>query len=116
MSVCHLILNISDYILPKTDRADDFIIRVGQEKDQIEEIITSCIEEPLGHMLQKWSEDLKQLQHISGIASDVIAEIEAIRTKLVSRNSIDTREVDSNISSTSSETVVPSNVKDYLFG
>lgn len=114
-SACHLILIKSDNILPKTDRADDFIISVGQEKDLIEEIITSCIEEPLDHMLQKWSEDLK-LEHFRGNASDVIAEIEAIRTKLVSRNGIDTKEVDSNIPSTSSETVVPSNVKDYLFG
>lgn len=65
-------------------------------------------------MLQKWLGDLK-LDHIRGNASDIIAEIEAIRKKLVSNNSIDTK-VDSNIPNTSTETVVPGNVKDYLFG
>lgn len=66
-------------------------------------------------MLQKWSEDLK-LEHFRGYASDVIAEIEAIRKKLVSHNSVNTTEVDSNIPRTSTETVVPVNVKEYLFG
>lgn len=111
---CHKILIKSDYCCYKTDEADDFIISVGQDKDQIEEIITSCIEEPLQHMLQKWSEDLK-LDHLRGSASDVIAEIEAIRKKLVSNKSINT-EVDPSTPNTSTKTVLPGNVKDYLFG
>lgn len=111
---CHKILIKSDNCSDKTDDADDFIISVGQNKDQIEEIITSCIEEPLQHMLQKWSEDLK-LDHLRGSASDVIAEIEAIRKKLVSNNSINT-EVDPSLPNSSTKTVLPGNVKDYLFG
>lgn len=65
-------------------------------------------------MLQKWSEDLK-LDHLRGSASDVIAEIEAIRKKLVSNKSINT-EVDPSTPNTSTKTVLPDNVKDYLFG
>lgn len=110
---CHKILIKPDIFCDETDDADDSIISLGQDKDQIEEIITTCIEEPLHHMLQNWLEDLK-LDHLRGNASDIIAEIEAIRKKF-SNNSIDT-DLDSNISSTSTETVVPGNVKDYLFG
>lgn len=111
---CHRILIQSYYCCDKTDEADDFIISVSQDKDQIEEIITSCIEEPLQHMLQKLSEDLK-LDHLRGSASDLIAEIEAIRKKLVSNNSINT-EVDPSLPNSSTKTVLPGNVKDYLFG
>lgn len=110
----HKIVIKSDNFCDKTDEADNFIISVGQDKDQIEEIITSCIEEPLQHMLQKWLEDLK-LDHLRRSALDINAEIEAIRKKLLSNNSIDT-EVDFNIPSTRTETVIPGNVKDYLFG
>lgn len=88
---------------------------VGQDKDQIEEIITSCIEEPLHHLLKKWSDEFK-LEQFRGNASDVISEIDAIRKKLVSPKSIESTEVDCNIPSTSAETIVPSNVKDYLLG
>lgn len=110
----HKIIIKSDNFCDKTDKADDLIFSIGQDKDQIEEILTSCIEEPLQHMLQKWLEDLK-LDHLRRNALDIIAEIEAIRKKLVSNNSIDT-EVDFNIPSTRTETVIPGNVKDYLFG
>lgn len=110
----HKIIIKSDNFCDKTDEADNFIISVGQDKDQIEEIITSCIEEPLQHMLQKWLEDLK-LDHLRRRALDINAEIEAIRKKLVSNYSKDT-EVDFNIPSTKTETVVPGNVKNYLFG
>lgn len=111
---CHKILIKSGNCYDKTDDADDSIISVGQNKYQIEEIITSCIEEPLQHMLQKWSEDLK-LDHLRGSATDIIAEIEAIRKKLVSNNSINT-EVDPSLPNSSTKTVLPGNVKDYLFG
>lgn len=111
---CHKILIKSDIFCDKTDEANDFIISVGQDKDQIEEIITSCIEEPLHHILQKWLEDLK-IDYLRGNASGIIAEIEAIRKKLLYNNSIDT-DVDSNVLNTNTETVVPGDVKDYLFG
>lgn len=66
----HKIVIKSDNFCDKTDEADNFIISVGQDKDQIEEIITSCIEEPLQNMLQKWLEDLK-LDHLRRSALDI---------------------------------------------
>lgn len=90
------------------DEDDDLIISVGQNKDQIEEIITSCLEKPLHQMLQKWSEDLKCFGEK---ASDIIAEIEAIRKKLVLTNS---KAID--LQSAGTGSIVPSNVKDYLLG
>lgn len=91
------------------DRDDKSIISVGQDKDEIEEIITSCLEEPLHEMLQKWSEDLKRVCFTEN-ASDVIAEIEALRNKLLPTISKKT-----DVPCTGTGTIVPENVKDYLF-
>lgn len=109
---CHKIFIKSDTSCDKTDedKDEDEIISVGQDKNQIEEIITSCLEEPLHKMLQKWSEDLKSVCFREN-ASDIIVEIEAIRKKLVFTKSKDT---DAPIAGT--ESIVPGNVKDYLFG
>lgn len=109
---CHKIFIRSDCDKTDDDKDEDenFIISVGQDKDQIEEIITSCLEEPLHRMLQKWSEDLKR-DIFSENASDIFAEIEAIRKKLVFTNSKDT-----DVPIAGKKPIVPDNVKDYLFG
>lgn len=108
---CHKIFITSDTFCDKTEKDEDgndnFII-VGQNKDQIEKNITSCLEEPLHTMLQKWSEDLKRICFWEN-ASDIIAEIEAIRKKLVPYNSIDI-----DLSSTGTDSIVPGNLKNYL--
>lgn len=113
-SACHKILIKSDACCDKTDEDEDFIISVGQDKDQIEEIITSCLEEPLHRKLQKWTNDLKR-KCIRGNASDIIEEVEAIRKKLVSTKSRK-KDIDSDLLSSSTESIVPDNVKKYLFG
>lgn len=112
--VCHKIFIRSDTFCDKADRDEDeddnSIISVCQDKDQIQDIITSCLEEPLHKMLQKWSEDLKSVCFREN-ASDIIVKIEAIRKKLVFTKSKDT---DAPIAST--ESIVPGNVNDYLIG
>lgn len=60
-------------------------------------------------MLQKCSEDLKR-ECVRGFASDIIVEIEAIRKMLVLNNNKDT-----SVLNTDTESIVPGNVKDYLF-
>lgn len=111
--VCHKIFIRSDTFCDKADRDededDDSIISVCQDKDQIQDIITSCLEEPLHEMLQKWSEDLKRVCFTEN-ASDVIAEIEALRNKLLPTISKKT-----DVPCTGTGTIVPDNVKDYLF-
>lgn len=112
-SACHKILIKSDAFCDKTEEDDDFIISIGQDKDRIEEIITSCLEEPLHRKLQKWTNDLKR-KCVRGNASDVIAEVEAIRKKMVSTNSRN-KDIDSDLLSSSTKSIVPDNVKKYLF-
>lgn len=109
---CHKIFITSNTLCDKTDEDEDVddnsIISVGQDKDQIEEIITSCLEEPLDKILQKWSEDLERACSLED-ASDIIAEIGAIRKKLVFTNGKDT-----GLPNTDTGRIVPGNVKDYL--
>lgn len=109
-SVCHTIFIRSDTFFDKADRDedDDFIISVGQNKDQIEKIITSCLEEPLQMMLQEWQRELKH-ERFKKNASDIIGEIGAISKEFVLNNSKDT-----GVPITGSKNIVPGNVKDFL--
>eukprot|EP00105_Crassostrea_gigas_P039428 XP_019923576.1 PREDICTED: uncharacterized protein LOC105330336 [Crassostrea gigas] len=111
--VCHKIFIRSDTFCDKADREedknDDSIISVGQDKDQIEEIITSCLEEPLQKMLQEWQRELKH-ERFRKNASDIIGEIEAISKELVLVNNKDT-----DVPIAGSKSNVPGNVKDFLF-
>lgn len=109
---CHKIFIRCDTISDKTYRDeheyDDFIFSVGQDKDQIEKIITACLEEPLHQMLQQWQKDLKR-ENFRGNASNIIAEVEAISKELVLTNSKDT-----DVPIPGTDSTVPGNVKDYL--
>lgn len=110
---CHKIFIRSDTFSDQTyedeDEDGDFIISVGQDKDQIEEIITSCLEKPLCQMLQQWQTDLAR-ESFRENASDINAEIEGISKMLVLTNSKDTC-----LSIVDTESIVPNDVKDYLF-
>lgn len=111
--VCHKIFIRSDTFCDKADRDededDDSIISVCQDKDQIQDIITSCLEEPLQKMLQQLRKDLKRGRFFEN-ASDIIAEIEAISNELIPINSKDT-----GVPISGSKSIVPDNVKDFLF-
>lgn len=69
------------------------------------------MEDPLHHMLQNWLENLKQ-KSSNEQASAAIAEIEAIRKQMVLENN---EETPSSLPSIPCESIVPSNVTDYLF-
>lgn len=111
--VCHKIFIRSDTFCDKADRDededDDSIISVCQDKDQIRDIITSCLEEPLQKMLQQLRKDLKHGRFLEN-ASDIIGEIEAISNELIPINSKDT-----DVPISGSKRIVPDNVKDFLF-
>lgn len=112
--VCHKIFIRSDTFCDKADRDededDDSIISVCQDKDQIQDIITSCLEEPLQKMLQQLRKDLEHGRFLEN-ASDIIGEIEAISNELIPINSKDT-----DVPISGSKSIVPDNVKDFLFG
>lgn len=109
---CHKIFIRSDAFFDKTDRDededDDLIINVGQDKDQIQDIITSCLEEPLYKLLQTWREVLKR-DSLRQNALDIIAEIETISNTL-----LPTKSKDKDVPIAGTDSIVPNDIKEYL--
>lgn len=112
-STCHKILIKADTFCDKIDKADDSIIIVEKNKEQIKETITACLEEPLHLMLQEWLEVLKT-EGSSRLASGLIAEIEAIQKQMESCI-IKDREVSHVLRSADASSTVPGNIIDFLF-
>lgn len=79
---------------------------MNQNKEHIQEIITTCLEEPLHQMLQRWTESLKS-ETPTRLGSRLIAEIEDIRKQMVLDNRKD-MPVDT-------KCIVSEDVKSYLF-
>lgn len=79
------------------------------------ETITTCLEEPFHKILQKWLEDLTIEEGSTESAHDIIAEIEAIRRHIffgVKENVA----AFSVLKRSGSQSIVPDNVKEYLYG
>lgn len=104
---CHTIL-IKSGSLSDTDHTDDSIIIVGHNKEQIKNAITTCLEEPIHQMLQKWLEVLKN-EPSNDTSSELIAEIEAIGKQM---EFINRKYTTPNLNSNS---LVPDDLKEYLF-
>lgn len=97
----------------KTTKTDDSISIVGQNKQRNKEIITKCFEKQLEDILQDWLEKFKH-EGLNKLTSDIIAEIEAIRKRLKLDTSNNTAA--SGAPCFDNKSIVPNNVKDYLFG
>lgn len=108
----HKILIQSDVHFDKTSKADGSIIIVSQNKRQIQELITLCLEEQLDEVLQDWLEKLKRVV-LNKQTSEIIAEIEAIRKQLILDTSSNIAALDA--PSIANKSIVPNDVKDYLF-
>lgn len=104
-SACHKIL-IKSSSVSDTDQADDSIIIVGHNKEQIKDAITTCLEEPLLQMLQEWLKVFKN-EPTNKTSLGMIAEVEAICKSM---------NVSSLFSSLDTKSIVPEDVKEYLFG
>lgn len=106
----HKILIQSDVHFDKTSKADGSIIIVSQNKRQIQEIITSCLEEQLDvtRLVGK-----TQTCSFKQKTSEIIAEIEAIRKQLILDTGNNTAAPDASCNDTNS--IVPNDVKEYLF-
>lgn len=114
ISAHHRIIIKSDTYCNEIDETIDSIIIVGENKQQIMETITACLEEPLHNLLQKWLEDLKNELFLTKLAYDVIAEIEAIH-KLMVFDSYKNTDDASILKEPGTQFIVPNNVKEYLF-
>lgn len=112
-SACHRILIKSATDCDELDTEIDSIIIVNQNKENIQEIITTCLEEPLHQMLQRWAESLKT-ESSTRLASRLIAEIEDIRKQMMFDNRKDTT-VGSIEKRIGTKCIVPEDVKNYLF-
>lgn len=84
-SSCHLILIKS--ALDATDIEDDSIITVDQNKDTILKAITSCLEQPLCHILQElsdfYSECTEKTNEIMALKMMMLDHIEDTKTPTV---------------------------------
>lgn len=92
----------------RTERADDSIIIVGQNKRQIKEIITSCLEKDLDQTLHEWLENLE-----ADGTSEIVTEIKAIRKQLV----LDTskyKAASPDEHSSDKQSIIPNDVRDHL--
>lgn len=112
-NTCHRILIKSNTDCDESDKEDDSIIIVNQNKEHIQEIFTYCLEEPLHQMLQQWSESLKT-ESSTRLATRLIDEIEDIRKQMVLDNRKDTTVI-SIVTSVGTKCIVPEDVKHYLF-
>lgn len=109
------------------EAADPSIIFVCKTRQEIKKAITISLEKPFHQILQKWFEDLRNVQQIfekwfegfinydlSKFASEIIAEIKDIRKYLDFEKSKNLAVV-SGLQGGGTEFIVPDNVKDYLF-
>lgn len=95
----------------ETDEITDSLIFVQKNKEDNIRAITSCLEKPIHQMLQNWSTYLEtkgQGKH----TSRVIAEIKAIGKQLV----LDESKGTAAVSEMKCKSIVPGDMKDYLFG
>lgn len=100
----HKILIQSEDSCDKTKRseASESVIIVGQNKQQIKETITTCLEKQLDQMLQDW---LEKLGHEG---------LEAIRKQLIIETNANT--YSSDLPCNDNKAIVPVDVKHYLLG
>lgn len=84
-SVCHPIFIKTD--LDATDKEDDSIIIVDQNKGDILKAITSCLEQPLCHILQELSdlhsECTEKMNEIMALKKMMLNHIEDTMTPTV---------------------------------
>lgn len=98
-------------ICGETDEIADSLIFIDKNKKDNIRAITSCLEKPIHQMLQNWSTYL-ETKGLGKHTSRVIAEIKAIGKQLVLEESKGTAAV----FEMKCQSIVPGDMKDYLFG
>lgn len=113
-SARHRIIIKSDTVCDESNETYDSIIIVSENKQTILETIITCLEEPFHKILQKWLKDLTIEKTLSESAYDITVEIEAIHKHLVFDVHENAKAV-SVLKRSGSKSIVPDNVKKYLF-
>lgn len=98
-------------ICGETDEIADSLIFIDKNKKDNIRAITSCLEKPIHQMLQNWSTYL-ETKELGKHTSRVIDEIKAIGKQLVLEESKGTAAV----FEMKCQSIVPGDMKDYLFG
>lgn len=112
---CHKVLIKSNNFCDDTDESVYSIISVVRNRAQIQEAIAICLEEPIHRMLEKLLKDLKTAGFNKIQKSGITAEIEAIRKQMILENSKDISAAPV-LQNEETESVIPENIKAYLFG
>ena len=81
------------------------------DKDHVQEVLTSCLEEPLCRVLGEWSTELKSEQ--SKNSDRIISEIKNIQKQMSFEEKQDLRCFES--SEKTNTDIVPQEIKDFLF-
>lgn len=87
---------------------------VGKNKGQIRETIIACLGEPLHQMLQEWMDVLKSIISAKSL-SEIVTEMNAISKHLMCCSQKDTS-TSFVLPRIGSQSLVPDDVKEYLFG
>lgn len=109
---CHKILIQSEKYFAKKTKADGDVITVGQNKRDIKEIITTCLETELDLILKVWLKKFKAKGSLKQTL-EMIEEIKAIRKDLMLDKSKNTTTPD--VLCVDSKPIVPKNVREHLF-
>lgn len=108
------ILIKSANICDEIDKITDSFIIIDGNKEDIARTITSCFEEPIIQMLQKWLTNL-ETEGLGKHTSRATAEMKAIRKQLVLDES--KRKTPAfDIPRFKCKSIVPGDIRDYLFG
>lgn len=81
------------------------------DKDNVQEVLTSCLEEPLRQVLGDWSNELKTIR--SETSARIMSEIENIQKQMSFEERQDVRCSDSLSKATTD--IVPKKIKNFLF-
>lgn len=112
---CHKILIISDPHNNEPKIEEDSIIIIREDKEQILRTISVCLEEHIHEILQNWSVNLP-LKGLGKCLPGIIAEIEDIRKQMSFDDNNHYTTDASALRGAVNKSIVPSNVKEYLFG
>lgn len=105
---CHKILIISDPNHKETEKIEDSIFIIREDKEDILRMISICLEEQIHYILQDWLSNMSKEdfgKHIPWI----IDEIKDIRKEMFDESICHT-------TGSVNESIVPPNVIKYLFG
>lgn len=112
---CRKILILSDPNNNEMERVEDSIIIIREDKELILRTISVCLEEPFHEKLEGWSVKLP-LEGFGKHLSGIIAEIEDIRKQMLFDENNHPATGASAFRGAVNKSIVPSNVKEYLFG